>query len=187
MNKYHRRMQLTLAPLEADMNFALDHLRSDQKYQQFWRRTLIRCLLAYTEALLWNLKHGIPTIASISGIELSSRELEIIEEKRAIEVKGQIEFRPNFPKFRDNLKQTFSLFGRVHGTNFNVNCTLDFDALCETYGLRSRLMHPKEPMDPDVSDLNMAASQAGIKWLSSESHRLIDECLQSFPNITKSK
>jgi hypothetical protein len=185
MEKYHRCMKLTLAPLQSDMDFALEHLISDQKNQQFWRRTIIRCLLAYTEALLWNLKNGIPIISSISGIELTSSDLDIIREKRTVEINGQIELRPKFLKFRDNLKETFTLVGKVHGTNFSVNCDQDFDALCETYDLRSRLMHPKKPMDPNVSDLNMAASQQGIKWLSFESNRLIEQCIQSIPKVAK--
>lgn len=178
-------MNLTLAPLQADMDFAVHNLESDQVRQQFWRRTTIRCLLAYTEALLWNLKHGIPTIATMYGIGLSSSDLEIIEEKKTISVNGQFEHRTKHPKFRDNLKQTFSLFGKVHGITYNVNCNQDFDYLCTTYELRSRLMHPKKPMDPDVSDQNMAASQQGIKWLGFEYQKLLTECIQSLPTISK--
>jgi hypothetical protein len=185
IKKFHRCMNLTLAPLEADMDFALAQLDTDKKNDQFWRRAIVRCLLAYIEALVWNLKNGIPIIASISGIELTSGDLDIIREKRTVAINGQIELRPKFLKFRDNLKSTFSLFGKVHGINFNVNCNQDFDDLCETYDLRSRLMHPKEPMDPNVSDLNMAASQQGIKWLGFEYRRLIKECIQAFPKLTK--
>jgi hypothetical protein len=185
IKKHHRHMNLTLAPLQADMDFAVDNLRNDQVRQQFWRRTTIRCLLAYTEALLWNLKHGIPTIATMYGIGLSSSDLEIIEEKRTIAVNGKFEHRTKYLKFRDNLKQTFNLFGKVHRITFNVNCNQDFDDLCTTYELRNRLMHPKIPMDPDVSDLNMAASQQGIKWLGLEYQKLLTECIQSLPNIAK--
>jgi len=183
--KFHRRMNLTLAPLEADMNFALAQLVADKKNEQFWRRAIVRCLLAYIEALIWNLKNGIPLITPISCVELTPDDLNIIREKRMVEKGGQIELRPKFLKFRDNLKATFSLFGKVHGINFKVNCDQDFDALCKTYDLRSRLMHPKEPMDPNVSDPNMAASQQGIKWLGIEYRRLIEECIQAIPKIIK--
>jgi hypothetical protein len=72
MKKYHRHMELTLTPLEKDMMFALTHLVTDKQNQQFWRRTIIRCILAYTEALLWNSKNGIPKVATISWVELNS-------------------------------------------------------------------------------------------------------------------
>jgi hypothetical protein len=187
MQKYHRRMDLTLAPLMADMNFALAHLVGDKENQQFWRRTIIRCILAYIEAVNWNLKHGIPIIASVSNVELTAGELELIQEQRTIVINGRPEIRPKFLKFRDNLKAAFSLFGKVHGENFNVNCDQGFDALCKTYELRSRLMHPKRPMDPSVSDSDIAVSQRGLKWLSLEYRRLMEQCIQAVPKITKGK
>ena len=187
MKTYHRRMDLTLAPLEADMYFALSHLVSDKKNQQFWRRTIIRCVLAYIEALTWNLKNGIPIIASVSWIKLTPADLEIIKEQRTIESDGRTEVRPKFLKFRDNLKATFSLFGKVHGEAFLVKCDQDFDALCKTYDLRNRLMHPKGPMDPDVSDTDIKNSQRGLCWLSSEYRRLFERCIQAIPKIANCK
>jgi hypothetical protein len=187
MQRYHVRMKITLAPLEADMNFALAQLVKDKGNQQFWRRTMIRCVLAYIEALTWNVKHGIPIIASISRFKLTSADFEIIQEQRTVEVDGRPEVRPKFLKFRDNLKATFSLFGKVHGENFKVNCNQDFDALCKTYDLRSRLTHPKGPMDPNVSDSDIALSQQGLKWLSWEYRRLMEQCTKAIPKLSKNK
>jgi hypothetical protein len=187
MKKYHRQMELTLAPLENDLNFALSHLVSDKRNQQFWRRTIIRCILAYTEALIWNTKHGIPIITTISWVQIPSNELEIIREEKTVTINGKTEIKPNFLKFRDNLKATFKLFAKAHGADFKINCDQNFDALCETYELRSRLMHPKKPFDPDVSDTAIVASQRGVKWLSDEFCRLMTECQEAIPKITKAK
>lgn len=97
-------------------------------------------------------------------------------------INGVSEIRPKFLKFRDNVKAVFKLYGKVHGVSFEVNCNQDFDALCETYELRSRLMHPKTPFDPDVSDKAVAASQRGVKWLNDEFARLLSECHQKLTN-----
>ena len=185
MKSFQRHMNLTLAPLEADMNFALPHLVSDIKNQQFWRRTIIRCILAYVEALTWNLKNGIPIIGEVSWVKLTTTELDVIQDQQTFEKNGGIQVRPKFPKFRDNLKATFSLFAKIHGVAFAVKCDQDFDALCDTYELRSRLMHPKRPMDPSVTDVDIKKSQQGLNWLSTEYARLFQQCIQAVPEITK--
>lgn len=187
MTKFLRYMELTLAPLHADTNFALDQEARDKTNQQFWRRTIIRGLLAYIDSLLWHLKQGMPIIASISNAQLTSADLEIIREQRSVNIKGKIEVRANRLKFRDNLKATFSLFGKVCGLDFKVNCDKDFDALCNTYDLRSRLMHPKKPFDLNVSDSDVAASKQGVKWLQQDYGRLMTACEKAMLQITKSK
>jgi hypothetical protein len=187
MRKYQRQMELTLAPIHADTNFALDHEASDKKNEQFWRRTIIRCLLAYIEALLWNLKQLIQPIALISNTQFTIADLEIIQEEKTVSIKGKIEIRRNHLKFRDNLKATFSLFGKAHGISFKINCNHDFDALCKIYDLRSRLMHPKKPFDLNVSDSDFAASKQGVAWLGQEYTRLMDACEPAMLQITKDK
>ena len=176
IERCNRRMELILAPLEVDVKFASTQLVGDKKNQQFWRRTIIRCLLAYTEALVWSMKACTPLIASVSNTKLTVADLEILHEQRTISRDGKTEVRPNFLKFRDNLKATFSLFAKAYGTNFKVECNKGFDALCEIYDLRSRLMHPKEPFDINVSDSNTASVEQGYLWLSNEYARLMDEC-----------
>jgi len=176
MRKFQRQMNITLEPLNADIKFALTKIEADRNNEQFWRRTLIRCLLANIEALLWNLKQGIKIVPSVTNVRLTPADNEIVDEQRTTIVNGKQETRKNHLKFRDNIKATFSLFGKVHGIKFKANCNQDFVALCDTYELRSRLMHPKKPMDPEVSDSAILASQQGVKWLKQEYDRLMDLC-----------
>jgi hypothetical protein len=133
------------------------------------------------------LKQGVPIIALISNAQLTSADLEIIREERIVNDNGKSETRPNRLKFRDNLKKTFSLFGKVHGLSFIVNCNQDFDALCKTHDVRSHLMHPKKPCDLNVSDSDFAASKQGVKWLEQEYTRLMDACEPVMLQITKDK
>lgn len=186
IQKLTRHMGLTIDPLQADLNFAGTQLQKDRT-NQFWRRTVIRCLLAVTEAVLWNMKHIAPQIASVSGVQLTSAELEVAHEERTVTVNGKRESRPKFPRFRDNVKATFSIFGKVHGVTTALNFDQGFDALCETYELRSRLMHPKKPFDPDVSDTNIATAQLGLNWFQREYLQLMDKCGQEVAKIAKSK
>ena len=135
---------------------------------------MIRCILAYTEALLWTTKQGLPLLASVSGVELTAGDLKIVQEEKG-----------KFLKFRDNLKAVFQLIAKVHKAAFKMNYNQGFDALCQTYELRSRLMHPKKPSDIEVSESDIAGSQKGIKWLQQEFYNLIETCEQAIPHIGK--
>ena len=180
-----------MAPLHADTNFALDQEARDKRNQQFWRRTIIRGLLSYIDSLLWHLKQGMPIFASISNVQLTSADLEIIRERRTVKINGKTEIRSNHLKFRDNIKATFSLFGKVCGLKFKVTCDKDFDALCNTYNRRSHLMHPKKPSDLNVTDSDIAVSKQGVKWLQRDYGRLMTACeqamLQIQETVTKGK
>jgi hypothetical protein len=161
VRKLVRSMQLTILPLNADLMAAGEHWQKDRA-SQFWRRTVIRCLLALLEAALWNMKNTAPKIAVISEVMLSPKELEFAEDK----------IRP-FPKFRKNLGETFELFAKVHKVPFSVTPDKDFEALCATYELRNRLMHPKKPFDLDVSDKNIDEAMQGAMWFRKSFDKLM--------------
>jgi hypothetical protein len=173
IRKLIRHMGLTMEPLERDVNFAGVQLLNDEntgkEHQQFWRRMVIRCLLAATEALLWNMKHIAPKVAYVSRVQLAPEEIKITERK--------------FLRFPDNVKTTFLLFGKVHGVTVGPIYDQDFDALCKTYELRNRLMHPKTPFDPNVSDPDIATAQQGLKWFLREYHELMHRCSQAVDKI----
>lgn len=186
VRKLTRHMAITIAPLEADLNFAANQWAKDTQ-SQFWRRTVIRCHLAVAEALLWNMKHIAAKIACISGLQLTQDELEVAHEERVVMVNGKPERRPKFLKFRDNLKASFSLFSKVHGVRAAERSGPGFDAFCETYELRSRLMHPKGPFDPNVSDDDIATAQRGGDWFGREYRQLMQRCEEAAPKIARGK
>ncbi len=109
------------------------------------------------------MKNTAPKIAVISEVTLSSKELEFAEDK----------IRP-FPTFRKNLTQTFEIFAKVHKVPFSVNPDKKFEALCATYELRNRLMHPKRPFDLDVSDQNIDDAMLGAMWF----HQAFDKLMR---------
>lgn len=170
------QMSLTLDPLYADLNFAFTEWLK-QKESQFWRRTLIRCILVVTESSVWNMKNMVPKLADISGVQLTARELLTAKEVRiGLDKDGNESERPKFLPLRDNIKATFALFAKVHKATYAINSNQEFDALCVTYELRNRLMHPKIPSDVPVSDDDIRKSQRGIKWLSDEYVTLLGVC-----------
>jgi len=183
--KIYRQMELTMAPLEADLYFAVNCMQGDGQ-SQFWRRTVIRCFFAVVESLLWNMKHIVPKLATISGVTLSADDLETANEERVkTTANGKSERHPKFLRFRDNVKATFALFGKVHGVRITINYDSGFDAFCATYDLRSRLMHPKRPFDPGVSDPEIATSQIGVGWFIHSYQRVLKECGEAVPKIVK--
>lgn len=175
VQQLREQMAHTLEPLYGDANFALAEWLKD-KGNQFWRRTLIRCILVVIEAVIWNMKNMIPRLAGISGVPLSVFELEVVNE-RSVKPDGQT--KTKYIRFPENLKNTFKIFAKVHGATYSMNDAHDFDALCDTNELRNRLMHPKIPTDPPVTDDDIRKSQRGLAWLSNEHNRLVEICRQS--------
>lgn len=181
--RMNRHMSLTLAPLYADLDFAFAEWLKN-KENQFWRRTLIRCLLAVIEALLWNMKNIVPKVAGLSGVQLTADEFVIVNEVRVVMNAGKPENRKKFLPFRHNIKATFALFAKVHGAAYSMDIGKDFDALCNTYELRSRLMHPKKPFDPAVHNADIRESQRGVAWLTKEYNALMDVCIAAIAPMT---
>jgi hypothetical protein len=86
-------------------------------------------------------------------------------------------------QFRENVEASFILFGKACRVTVTMTEDAGFDAFCETYRLRNRLMHPKKPTDPNVSDLEVATSQRGAAWLVNSYARLLQECDKSVQRL----
>lgn len=185
VRKLNRHMKLTLLPLQSDVDFADGQLAVNRN-SQFWRRTAVRCGLALLEATLWNVKHISPPIASLSGIQLTPDDLIIINEEKTKIKNGQPSTQRHFPPFRENLKATFSIFAKVHRVSISSEYDSGFDALCQTYDLRSRLMHPKKPFDPNVSDKDLDVAQRGARWFNREFGELMRKCEEEVPKVFQS-
>ena len=169
------QMSETLMHLYADMEAALAEWRKNTG-DQYRRRILVRCIFATIEAVIWNIKNSLPKLAEISGVQLSSDEIAVATEVRIVEKDGQRIEKKNFLRFRDNLKATFRIFGKVYGVTYTIQSPQGLDALCDTYEVRNRLMHPKTPTDPIVTDEDIRVSQQGVAWLSSEFNTLFRVC-----------
>ena len=170
-----RHMMLTIEPLQSDVDFADNQLDVNRR-SQFWRRTAIRCGLALVEATLWNMKHLSERAASLTGFQLTTDDLRTIKEEKTRVKDGTSFARHSFLPFPQNLKATFSIFAKVHGVSLSTQFDSGFDALCKTYELRSRLMHPKQPFDVSVSDNDIDIAQRGAYWLNRELAQLMKQC-----------
>lgn len=172
-----QEMNLTVTPFKEDMVFAAKEWQKDQK-NQFWRRTVIRCLFAATEALLWHMKHVAPKIALISGATLTEDDLvkakgmKLVMTARGAKVQRRLQF-------RENVEASFVLFGKACRVTVTITDDADFDAFCATYSLRNRLMHPQRPSDPDVTDPEIATSQRAVAWFITSYGCLWQACFDS--------
>ena len=146
---------------------------------------MIRCLLALTEAVIWNMKNVSVKIAAFSTITLTPDELSIALEQRTVVKNGKSETRPKYLPFKDNIKETFKIFAKVHDVPFVFSGGPSFDAFCKTYDLRSRLMHPKTPFDPDVSDAAIEVANTGAGWFIKEWGDLMSVCSSAASKMTR--
>ena len=113
----------------------------------------------------------------MAGFNFTDDEKSFLSEEAPPSKSGK---KLKLPPFRDNLKQTFKLFAKI----FKIPCPTDFgqdgfEALCETYELRHRIIHPKSYMTFYVSDAEKARAGKAIAWLDSEIRKLLDASSES--------
>jgi hypothetical protein len=146
----------TIAPLDADYHFAIKQWRLDKQNNQFWSRTLFRCLCANIEARLYMFRREAIGMVAVSKETFSKEETEILTEVRTVLVNGVATTRPKWLPIRDAFKESFRLFAKAVGLAFEVDSgTEGFAALCETFEVRHRLMHPKSVFDVEVREDHM--------------------------------
>jgi hypothetical protein len=147
---------------------------------QFWRRTTIRALAATLDGIVFCLKQTALATGPMNGFKFSEKELFFLSEEAAEPIIGK---KLKLPSFRENLKDTFKLFAKTN----KVSCPTDFNhdgfaALCETYELRHRLVHPKSYMTFCVSDQEKQRAGEAVYWLTNEIKELLDACSRSLEN-----
>jgi hypothetical protein len=161
----------------------LKHASSEMKahpVDQFWRRTTIRALAATLDGIIFCLKQTALATGPMAGFKFSKEELFFLSEEAVEPIN---EKKPKLPSFRENLKKTFKLFAKT----YNIPCPTDFNqdgfaALCETYELRHRLVHPKSYMTFCVSDHEKQRAGEAIYWLNNERNKLLDASSRSLEN-----
>jgi hypothetical protein len=155
------------------------HLVRENADDQFLRRMTIRCFAVAVDGIIYGLKQTALASGEFSGRSFSSSELILLKEE-AIEPKGK---KPPFPAFQRNIKQTFMLVAKAYGISCPTNFGQDgFKALCDTYTLRNRLMHPKSFMNFCVSDEEKQKCSDAAAWLYLELNCLFDACHKKLEN-----
>ena len=162
--------------LFSDLAFSSGEMKKNPD-SQFWRRTTIRALTATIDGIIYCLKQMALTTGTMGEFPFTDKDKFFLSEDASQLREGT---KPRLPPFRDNIKQTFKLFVKI----YEISCPTDFgqdgfDALCDTYELRHRLIHPKSYMTFCVSDKERLRAGKATAWLDSEIRKLLDSASQN--------
>jgi hypothetical protein len=156
--------------LMADLRRSSEELRKNYE-DQFWRRIAIRAMAAAVDGIIFSLKEMAHSSAELNGLQLSDDDNKFLLERKAKLRKGG---KPKFFSFKDNFKQTFKLYAKLPGFPCPTDFSQDgFAALCDTYDLRHRLMHPKSFMTFCVTTEETRRAGKAVDWLDAEVQKLI--------------
>jgi hypothetical protein len=169
-------MERTLAPLESDARETFNQWRQD-KQSQFWARAAIRCLCAVVEAKLFNVRRLAEKIAAATRVQFNQEEIDVLTEQKAnVDSNGNQTLKPYWLPFRDSVKESIRLYVKASGLIIKIDYgVVGYDALCETFKRRDRLMHPKNPDDVQVSEKDMDTAYKGFKWLNTTVTSIADQ------------
>lgn len=96
---------LTVAPLDADYNLAGKQWREDKKNDQFWSRTVIRCLCADIEARLYVFRRTAIQLGTVSQVAFTKEDMEFLEESRSKVENGVPISKPMWLPIKDSVKE----------------------------------------------------------------------------------
>jgi hypothetical protein len=141
--KLLKQLKLTMDVLDADMEFASKQWQQN-KSDQFWARTYVRCFCASTEGMLSVLKNATRDTAVYFNVTLSEKEMELITERRKKFKDGVIKEIPSYSPFPEGVKETFKLFLKAHAMEISIDYNDSrFNELCGAFELRNRLALPR--------------------------------------------
>ncbi len=174
LDRLHKQLIQTTQILSMDVKFADEQLRNDTSHEQFWRRTVIRCVCALVEGTLSVLKAVAPETAGFFHVSLTENDIEVTNEFRLDKKSGLP--KPAFLSPRENLKETIKVFAKAHAIRHAVQYDDQrFGELCDTFELRNKLMHPKNSFDLEVKEDAIRSAVQGWNWLDSALSSLLAE------------
>lgn len=177
LNKLIHHKMLTLGPLDADYNLAGKYWRSDTQNRQFWSRVVLRCLCADIEARLYVFRRIALEAANLSKVSFTKQERETLNETREVVENGNVRTKPKWLPIGDSIKESFRLLAKAVGATFTPDCSAKgFKALCDTFAVRHRLMHPKDVSAVEVHDKGVQTAEEGIHWLNQQCENLFTQC-----------
>ncbi|EIZ1900257.1 hypothetical protein MOS04_004503 [Vibrio parahaemolyticus] len=155
--------------LNNDVYTAFEVLESD-KQNQYLRRSVVRAVFSYIEALIESIKVEIRSSIRIErpDFELSKKESELLGSLSSIsQDKGR-----QFP-LEQNLKLTFKLAAKVWELDFKLNSDgEDYRDFVIAKSYRNKLTHPKTFYDVEVTDDDMHYYSVAGMWVQEEFRRL---------------
>jgi hypothetical protein len=176
LGKLIRHSSLTMLPLEADWNETIKRWQQGRK-SQFWSRMAIRCLCAAIEARLFIFRKMAEKMAPLGGMQFEPDETEILTEERIVVRNGVQTKQPKRLPFPESVKESFRLFVKATGATLKINYGVaGYSALCKTFEVRNRLMHPKSPFDVEVKGQDVETAEQGILWFNKTYIDMVDRC-----------
>lgn len=141
----------------------------------FEARQFIRTAFAYIEGATFVIKIEASYNSEEKGFELSLQQQSLIFEiDFDLNDKGDVIERPSKIPLTKNIRFAFSVFAQANG----IKSTLDISAewwakLKESIKVRNRLMHPRYPVDLDVSPQEVIAMIKAKSGFDDALHSLI--------------
>lgn len=156
LNKPTGLSNITIMPLSSDVRFAVARWSEEVANRQFWGRTIVRCLCAATEAILYSMRQLVLHQSLVSIVQLDRKELKLLSDVQ-------------WPRgVQENLHETFRLIGKVNGTKIVVDYSSSgFADMQATFQKRNQLMHPKRPFDVEVREAHIETARRGANWFES--------------------
>jgi hypothetical protein len=174
LKKLVKLSSLTVRPLHTDFDYAVSQWRAAKS--QFWARTSIRCMCATIEATLFTFRKMAEQMAALNKVQFGPKEIEILTEKRIVKENGVEKTRPKFLPFRETVVESFRLFAKSLGVKIVVRHDQGFDALCATFEVRNRLMHPKGTFALAVRESDLRTADNAIAWFNKTQTEVVAQC-----------
>ncbi|WP_394244932.1 hypothetical protein [Vibrio astriarenae] len=158
-----------LKVLSNDVYTAFEVLERD-KQNQYLRRSVVRAIFSYVEALIESIKVEIRSSLRVErpDFELSKKERELLGSLSPIsQDKGR-----QLP-LEQNLKLTFKLAAKVWELDFRLNSDgEDYRSFVIAKSYRNKLTHPKTHYDVEVTNDDMHYYAVASEWVQNEFRRL---------------
>ncbi len=158
----------------------LDDVRKSLKYHidkdnQFWRRTYIRTVSAFIEAITFHFKRLILNGYDKGVVDFNSAELALLrEESYELNDKGDATKQQRFIPIAKNFRFVCKAFARYKQSSYKLKVDdSGWGAFKNFIEIRNRLMHPKTALDLDISDIAMKSAEKAFVWFGDISKELL--------------
>lgn len=165
-----------LQALRSDIDKAYENLEKDRE-SQFLRRSVVRAIFSYIEAMIECLKVEIRSTIR-TGLytgNLTQKEKDTLGPLAIIGAPPG-----KFFPLDQNLKRAFKLAAKVWGLNFTLSTDGEnFRDFLAAKKARNKLTHPRTLYDIEVTDDDMHCHTVAVMWVQSEFQRLFNERVYS--------
>ncbi|MDQ1611481.1 MAG: hypothetical protein QOG00_1412 [Pyrinomonadaceae bacterium] len=175
MNEEIDDFERMISSLIGDIKISLRYL-TEVEANQFWRRTYIRTVFAFIEALIFHIKRVLLRVYDAGIVEFSPEELAMLrEESYDLSDKGDVVTQQKFIPLTKNLKFICKAYVRYTKSNYTLKVDdSGWDSFKKSIDIRNRLTHPKSASDLDVSDDDIKVVERADNWFKEVTRALLE-------------